>query len=754
MRWPFRRKDATQAPEPAVSPPAPSGGGRETPPERRSMGQWVTLPPLPVTIRSSAPLVMGPAPVLPPLPGRRSVSAPRIAPASGRVEGLVHPVPVPPEPPAVAAEPPAPEPPAPLVHRAVRSGQSRPAAPLTDAVGPYVGEPREPAEPYRAPGWLRLVPEWLTQPQAEDPLGLPVSSPEPPRPAPKPAPVRQPVLPPSRVVEGPAVAEEPQPEAPAEVTSLPQRPRRRPSLGQSRRLGLGAPIKHLPEQELVLPQEQPRIEAPPTPRTVVRPSIPPAPAAPVTEAAGEPADEEPAPPPPPPPQPPPQPPPRATRPAEPVSPPAPQPPAPVERRAPSAVPLVYRSAPGKREPQPKRGTEAVPAGLADAIRGRHGVDVSDVPVHRGPEAAVAARSLGARAFTRGGEVFLPDDAGPLSTPKARGLLAHELVHVVQQRTLGSSLPSLSSPQGAALEAEAVRAEHEHAGHDHAPAPLVHPALTQVISQAARTVGVQLAPLDTGGGFTSVVSEPAPAPAPQLPPSTPDTGEALSVPARQEVDRISEANAIRMFEEMTSQSGGGTGGVTVVDSYNGGSSTSAVDQTVAAFGGTSSPEPAEPRSEAEQEMANQILHVLNLDRSSKGEPPLAALDAATMEQVRMTIAQQNAAVNRSVMFASASASATMAANQQELAVSDSGASQPERPAAAEREVPLDYTDELSDAEIGSARFERDPVLRNGLIDLERVDMEELSARLYDRLRSRLRLELMVDRERAGLLSDFR
>jgi hypothetical protein len=427
---------------------------------------------------------------------------------------------------------------------------------------------------------------------------------------------------------------------------------------------------------------------------------------------------------------------------------------PVERRAPSSVPLVYRSAPGKRERQPKPGTAVVPAGLAGAIRSRHGVDVSDVPVHRGPEVAAEARSLGARAFTRGGEVFLPDDAGSLSTPKARGLLAHELVHVVQQRTLGSSLPSMSTSAGAALEAEAVEAEHEHAGHDHAPpAPLVHPALTQVISQAARTVGVQLAPLDSGGGFTSVVNEPAPAP--QLPaPSTADIAEELSPMERQEVDRISEANAIRMFEQLTSQeTSGGFGGATVVDSYTG-SPSSAVDQTVAAFP-TGGPSLAAPvQSGPEQDMANQILQVINLDRSSKGEPPLAALDAATMEQVRITIAEQNAAVTRSMMFANASSQATLAAGQGELANSQPNiVNPPERPGEAPQ-VPLDYTDELSDAEIGSAQFERDPVLRNGQLDLERVDMEDLSARLYDKLRSRLRLELMVDRERAGLLSDFR
>jgi hypothetical protein len=41
-----------------------------------------------------------------------------------------------------------------------------------------------------------------------------------------------------------------------------------------------------------------------------------------------------------------------------------------------------------------------------------------------------------------------------------------------------------------------------------------------------------------------------------------------------------------------------------------------------------------------------------------------------------------------------------------------------------------------------------------IDTDDLDLDELTARLYDRIRSRLRLELLLDRERAGLLSDFR
>jgi hypothetical protein len=41
-----------------------------------------------------------------------------------------------------------------------------------------------------------------------------------------------------------------------------------------------------------------------------------------------------------------------------------------------------------------------------------------------------------------------------------------------------------------------------------------------------------------------------------------------------------------------------------------------------------------------------------------------------------------------------------------------------------------------------------------VDINDLDLDDLSARLYSRLRSRLRLELLVDRERAGQLTDYR
>jgi len=81
-----------------------------------------------------------------------------------------------------------------------------------------------------------------------------------------------------------------------------------------------------------------------------------------------------------------------------------------------------------------------------------------VPIRRGPEVADEARTLGARSFTRGAEVFLPPEQGSPRDPVARGLLAHELTHAAQQRVLGSALPAEDSDAGLALEAQAVAAE--------------------------------------------------------------------------------------------------------------------------------------------------------------------------------------------------------------------------------------------------------------------------------------------------------
>jgi Domain of unknown function (DUF4157) len=113
---------------------------------------------------------------------------------------------------------------------------------------------------------------------------------------------------------------------------------------------------------------------------------------------------------------------------------------------------------------------AVPYDLADTLRRLHGIDVSDVAVSRGPDAGFRARALGARAFTSGAEVVLPDEEGPIERPQTRALLAHELTHAAQQRALGPSLPAEDSVYGAELEAQAAAVERRVLGHGLGVAP--------------------------------------------------------------------------------------------------------------------------------------------------------------------------------------------------------------------------------------------------------------------------------------------
>lgn len=82
-------------------------------------------------------------------------------------------------------------------------------------------------------------------------------------------------------------------------------------------------------------------------------------------------------------------------------------------------------------------------------------DFSAVRVHVGPEAS----SLGALAFTMGSDIFFAPGRADWTRPQGRRLLAHELTHVVQQRTgrvrnpYGNGTAVVQDP---GLEAEAER----------------------------------------------------------------------------------------------------------------------------------------------------------------------------------------------------------------------------------------------------------------------------------------------------------
>ncbi len=61
-----------------------------------------------------------------------------------------------------------------------------------------------------------------------------------------------------------------------------------------------------------------------------------------------------------------------------------------------------------------------------------GVDFSPVRIHKGADAAEAASTINANAFTNGYDIVFNSDKYSPESQAGKSLLAHELTHVVQQ----------------------------------------------------------------------------------------------------------------------------------------------------------------------------------------------------------------------------------------------------------------------------------------------------------------------------------
>ncbi|MEL6335333.1 MAG: DUF4157 domain-containing protein [Pseudomonadota bacterium] len=79
------------------------------------------------------------------------------------------------------------------------------------------------------------------------------------------------------------------------------------------------------------------------------------------------------------------------------------------------------------------GGIALPAPLKADMEQGFGEDFEDVRLFEGPEAAALAGEIGARAFTVGEAVVFAEGAYAPASASGRGLIAHELTHVAQQR---------------------------------------------------------------------------------------------------------------------------------------------------------------------------------------------------------------------------------------------------------------------------------------------------------------------------------
>jgi hypothetical protein len=101
-----------------------------------------------------------------------------------------------------------------------------------------------------------------------------------------------------------------------------------------------------------------------------------------------------------------------------------------------------------------RGSRAVDRTVAGRVGSALGDSLSDVRVHTDSSAAALARSVSARAFTVGSDIFFGRGEYQPASAEGRELLAHELVHVIQQRGAPRNGPLTVSQPGDALEREA------------------------------------------------------------------------------------------------------------------------------------------------------------------------------------------------------------------------------------------------------------------------------------------------------------
>jgi hypothetical protein len=113
--------------------------------------------------------------------------------------------------------------------------------------------------------------------------------------------------------------------------------------------------------------------------------------------------------------------------------------------------------------------QPLPSTVRQTMEAFFGANFSNVRVHVGAQAA----AIGALAFTQGSEIHFAAGQYNPSTPQGQRMLAHELAHVVQQRSARVRNPfgsGVAIVQDAALEAEAEHASRRFAAFRPAVAP--------------------------------------------------------------------------------------------------------------------------------------------------------------------------------------------------------------------------------------------------------------------------------------------
>jgi|GEM_PF-6631291 len=192
-----------------------------------------------------------------------------------------------------------------------------------------------------------------------------------------------------------------------------------------------------------------------------------------------------------------------------------------ETGSPLVKPVQRQAAAGATDPSgtatesliERSSGHSLDTGTRHSMEPHFGHDFSGVRVHTDSSAQQAARHLGAEAFTSGRDLYFSPGAYNPASEQGRGLLAHELTHVVQQdRGMASA-----SPQGFRVSQPTDPLERQAEG-----------------VRAAFIRGEMLPPIGAapaGGFYRQVGARPGAAPAPAAPSApAPATGGPAAAPA--------------------------------------------------------------------------------------------------------------------------------------------------------------------------------------------------------------------------------
>jgi len=109
----------------------------------------------------------------------------------------------------------------------------------------------------------------------------------------------------------------------------------------------------------------------------------------------------------------------------------------------------------RRLEQLRGSGSGLPADFRSDIETKLGADFGHVRIHTGSEVDALNRSLGARAFTTGSDIFFAQGQYDPLPGSGKRLLAHELTHVVQQTGNRVNGPAAQSPTGGEAAAQPV-----------------------------------------------------------------------------------------------------------------------------------------------------------------------------------------------------------------------------------------------------------------------------------------------------------